>query len=275
MSLIPLIQSFERIRIKGPAPQGLHDAIEERDHKKIGVLLSKGANPNARDKEQMTPLERAFRLCDANSVELLLRYGANLHRHFEQNPLTYRLLLDVFRSTKLFGKFVHYGMDVHVCDTTHRQTPLHHAVDLQNHAAVEVLIAAEADVNCQDIHGRTPMHYAAFNSDHISLYMLRQAHADMSIKDNEGRTPQDITDPESINLSFIYQPVMPLLSLCMHFATMHLIRESEFKKPDLEKIQYIDTFGNIVYAKTTSKTTHRPVSRGATPLPLFKKLKIC
>ena len=77
-------------------------------------------------------------------------------------------------------------------------TPLHEAVQF-NHdaaalkAAVEVLLAAGANVRAKDYFGREPLHRAALNSSAeasaAAAEALLEAGADALAKDNRGRTP--------------------------------------------------------------------------------------
>ena len=137
---------FDRAAEKG-SPLGVHR------------LLQEGADPNVRDNEKWTPLDRAAASLDgAETVERLLEAGANPH--------------------------VSNGKD--------QQTPLHLAVQSDSPESVNHLLEAKASPGVADSEGRTPLHYAAANCSPEITERLLEAGADPSVRDNAGRTPLDV-----------------------------------------------------------------------------------
>lgn len=60
----------------------VHQAVIDRDNKKLKALLAKGANPNLRDAEDRTPLYLAIANKNVEAVKALLDAGANPHFRF-------------------------------------------------------------------------------------------------------------------------------------------------------------------------------------------------
>lgn len=66
-------------------------------------------------------------------------------------------------------------------------TPLHLAAMNPDLSAMDVLLAAGADLNARDVDGSTPIHMAAYASRAGHVQRLLQAGADPLIKNNFGR----------------------------------------------------------------------------------------
>ena len=97
---------------------------------KVIELISKGADVNAKDKDERTPLHLAAQYGHTEIVELLLKKES----------------IDVNAKNK-------YG-----------QTPLHHAAWEDHTAIVELLLKKKSiDVNAKDEYDQTPLHSAALN----------------------------------------------------------------------------------------------------------------
>ncbi|MBT8421290.1 MAG: ankyrin repeat domain-containing protein, partial [Gammaproteobacteria bacterium] len=57
-------------------------SIARRHDPVTRLLLTKGANPNAFDRDGQTALSEASAVGDEDTVDLLLRYGADPTQHF-------------------------------------------------------------------------------------------------------------------------------------------------------------------------------------------------
>jgi ankyrin repeat protein len=80
------------------------------------------------------------------------------------------------------------GIDLNKFQST-RYSPLHHAVDLGNKKAVELLIRYGADINLKDLAGNTPLHFAALEGDLKLIRVLMENGADEEITNERGETP--------------------------------------------------------------------------------------
>ena len=116
------------------------------------LLIAKGANVNARDKEGRTPLYIATEHSSKEIAKLLIANGADVN------------------ARKNAGH-------------NEGQTPLHR---VYNKEIAELLIAKGANVNARDKEGRTPL-YMAYNKEIVELLIANGA--DINAKDNQGKTP--------------------------------------------------------------------------------------
>lgn len=73
-------------------------------------------------------------------------------------------------------------------------TPLHLAAINPDASAIEVLLAAGADVNAKDEEDFTPLHMAAFHRQADYALLLLEAGADVNAKTVSGRTPLSMAE---------------------------------------------------------------------------------
>jgi ankyrin repeat protein len=68
-------------------------------------------------------------------------------------------------------------------------TPLHLAATNSDPGALQVLLAAGANVNAKDAEGNTPLHMAAYTNRYEQARLLLEAGADIEAVSSGGRTP--------------------------------------------------------------------------------------
>lgn len=130
----------------------------------IRLLLSFGANPNVKDKND-TPLTKAVLFNDVESVKMLLEYGA------DPNIIANRGITAI-----------HYTVN-------------HVGEDVSKHNEIfDMLIKAGADINHQDNLGNTTLIFASMVGDIDRVKALLANGADVSIKNNKGQTFMDVAD---------------------------------------------------------------------------------
>src|SRR5215471_13368226 len=153
----------------------------------IKALLAHGANPNAQLRapalqrahtpgegtltEGATPLMRAAKNGDAAAIRILLAHGAD-PAIAQKNHTT----------ALMFAAGLGRGLGVFAKD---------YATETELLEAVQVLVAAGADVNAIADNGQTPMHFAAQASDEIVRFLAAHG-ARLDAKDKQGRTPLDM-----------------------------------------------------------------------------------
>ena len=162
--------------------------------KKIKSLLEKGASPNSNyiRFSDFSLLHQAVRNNCPTLVEILISSGADLeakdnsgetplHSAAERNHLELAELL------------ISSGAEVNV-KRNDGSMPLHDAAANDSLAVAELLISSGAEVNVKDNSGWTPLHWAAYNNSLEIAQLLISSGADLEAKDNYGRTPYNCSD---------------------------------------------------------------------------------
>ena len=204
------------LAIKGERPTEIIAALEARAHRlscghwtnlegtegffkfataaDVSRCLTAGADPNARDKFNRTPLHLAVMHNDNPAVlAVLLDAGADLDArdHWDWTPLQFASV----RGENSVA--VAALLDAGAAPNLHDQdgsTPLHNAASWHDNPTVAAaLLDGGADPNSRDQLGRTPLHLAAsWNDKPAVLAELLDAGADPTLKDNDGDTPLDV-----------------------------------------------------------------------------------
>lgn len=115
--------------------------VDPTDTKSLELLLRFGADPNARDRQSMTPLMKACRNPEAIDATYLL---------------------------------ISYGADVNAMTNEDQKTPLHYAVLSGNLSLVEILVFNGARVQFSKNYSKPPPHYFAVLRGHVEIlvYLL-------------------------------------------------------------------------------------------------------
>jgi ankyrin repeat protein/beta-lactamase regulating signal transducer with metallopeptidase domain len=134
----------------------LHEATAAGDADQVKLLLSKGADINAKDKDGRTPLHSAAWYGRKDAAQVLIAKGANVNE------------------TDVSG-----------------QTPLHLAASFRWRFVPELLLAKGANVNARDKAGNTPLHIAAGDQGPKKdfLEFLLAKGADVNARNDKGETP--------------------------------------------------------------------------------------
>jgi len=125
----------------------------------VKLLLDHGADPNARNIQQDTPILKAF---NGAVVKLLLDHGADAKamNSDENTMITNAIIYRDMDMLKVLLEHEH-GFDVNARDNMQR-TALHYAMFFtsENEDMVKQLLDLKADVNVRDEHQNTPLHLA-------------------------------------------------------------------------------------------------------------------
>lgn len=136
----------------------LHHAAASGKEKYFRILLEAGADPRARNRENLTPLHFAAHLLGNKEVFMIL-VGAgadiNARDNIGKTPLHYTAFWDRDVCTCL----MELGADPNA-KCMFGKTPLHEAASRGATIALKQLLEAEPNVNEQDLEGWTPLDYA-------------------------------------------------------------------------------------------------------------------
>lgn len=145
----------------------LREACDKGYEKVVKALLEAGANIEAKDEDDQTSLHHAANGGHPEAAKLLLEAGAKTEVH-----------------TK--------GSDTGLILDNQGRTPLHLAAEQNNAEVVQILLAAEADVNALSTIEQNPLHRIAVCCDGDGgkvVQILVEAGANIEAKDSMGYTP--------------------------------------------------------------------------------------
>ena len=129
-------------------------------HKEVvGMLITKGADVNAKSGGGWTPLHYATGGNDKEIVLLLIAKGADLNAKNANDRIT-PLHWAAWRGHKEIAELlITKGADVNT-KNKNGGTPLHNDIWKGHKKIVELLIAKGADLNATDVDGETPLNWA-------------------------------------------------------------------------------------------------------------------
>jgi len=151
--------------------KSLFEAVRKGDIEQVGLLISKGADVNAKDKRGETPLHHVALKGHKDVAELLIAKGAHVDAkdNWSNTPLG---LTTIDGHRDVAELFIAKGADVNAKEED-GWTPLHWAAWHGQKNIVELLIAKEADVNSKDKDGKTPADSAIENKGRFQNEILK------------------------------------------------------------------------------------------------------
>lgn len=184
----------------------LHLLVTLNDYARIRLLLAKNTSYlRAGDAEDATALHYASAVANAETVKLLLAFGAKVNAvtAHEETPLLWALIeprpeerqQKIAQLIKARARINHANME--------GETPLHQS--FRDAAITDLLLKHGADVHAQNIYQWTPLHYTCLYDDFIkNSEQLLAYDADPNVPDDEGLTPLHLTiqngSPETARL---------------------------------------------------------------------------
>lgn len=143
------------------------------------ALITAGANANAQDVDDMTPLHLATERGYREIVQALIRAGADVNAQSTMHGVVRQIR---FRAGHFFNE----------PENILNVRSLHYAAREGHLEIVQMLLAAGADVNVQDGQGWTPLHVAARNGHREMVQALIAVGADRTIRNRDGHTALDV-----------------------------------------------------------------------------------
>ncbi|MBN1507520.1 MAG: ankyrin repeat domain-containing protein [Sedimentisphaerales bacterium] len=181
-----------------PSTTALHRAASACDIRSIELLISHGADVNARDWHGHTPLHHVaarqtthsnlyWTPSSKDTVAALIGHGAQIDAkdRYGRTPLHYALRSGDEDVVRLL---VASGASVSAADNK-GNTSLHLAARRGSADIADLLIARGADVHARDRMGSTPLHAATVGTRDDLIARLLARGADINATDKKGRTP--------------------------------------------------------------------------------------
>ncbi|GIY72033.1 ankyrin repeat and SOCS box protein 5 [Caerostris darwini] len=194
----------------------LHDACEQSDVDLAEMLIYYGANINAVDRDNRTPLLTACRWSSNPCVEFLVNLGADVNIAPDNDTVLHTSCIRGF--PEYTALLIRAGANLDV-NYHNRGTPLYNAAFSCQPLCARILLRAGALVNLAiPVDRDTPLHVAAIEADLEVAKVLIEFGADVYARNDENKTPVDILDEREGELYNLLvqtaaQPV-PLKDLC-------------------------------------------------------------
>ena len=157
----------------------------------VQVLLEYGTDPNARDAKGRTPLYMASDCGTPAVVRVLLKHGADAKAQNKDN----KTALHQVEGEEVTRLLLDHGADANALDIDNR-TPLHCVSEDGQVGAARVLLEHGVDANARDANNMTPLHLASDPKYRFRVEgclevarLLLQYDSDINARDDEGRTP--------------------------------------------------------------------------------------
>lgn len=207
----------------------LHQAVRNQNNKMVKLLISKGADINAKNAYRYTPLYLAVEKNNKKIVELLIAKGADVNSENRYDGIT-PLHLAVDKNNKemvelliakgadinaknKYGDTALYGANKEVTElliakganinatNNYGDTLLHYA----SKEVAELLIAKGLNINATNNDGDTPLHLAAKNDKTEVIELLIAKGADVNARNNDGNTP--VHQAAAFNYKDLAEPI--------------------------------------------------------------------
>jgi ankyrin repeat protein len=148
------------------------------------VLLEHGADVNARDDRRCTPLHWASEAGQLVVAQVLLSHGADVSAQREDNQTP----LHRAKDEKVARLLLEHGADANTLDIENR-TPLHLASEFGRVGVARVLLEHGVDANPQDKERCTPLYWASCWGKPAVVQILLSHGADVTAQCKNNQTP--------------------------------------------------------------------------------------
>jgi ankyrin repeat protein len=147
------------------------------------LLLNGGANINAINKDNETPLTEAAGWEDDSLVAFLLANGADVRKGNTSEALAFAVGFKKFQTLKML---IEHGMPVNTGKA--EDTPLHTAAIEPGIKYVQYLLDHGANPNQANMEGKTPLMHAAYSGNREAVKLLLEHGAKINATDSDGET---------------------------------------------------------------------------------------
>ena len=172
----------------------LHHAVHESNQEIIERLLKEGMSPNERCQHKITPLQIAVQNNDEKSVDLLIKFGADVNTHvtvIDEDEAEIDMTPLAIASCLNFGKIVQklLSANADINENVHeRQNALTFALASDANESTKILLDCGASVNNKDAKENTPIMIAARYGNPEIITLLLEKGAEINWSNKFGQT---------------------------------------------------------------------------------------
>lgn len=159
----------------------------------VRFLISKGADVNARDARNKTPLHHVYGVEAAN---ILIEAGADIgavddRKNTPLHAMVWDVCADVADTLLMNGAS-------HQATNFIGMTPLHWAAYYNGAEVIKVLLSHYADINATARHGKTALHIAMDRRSVDAISILLDSGVDTEMKDDSGYVARDFIEDSEL-----------------------------------------------------------------------------
>ena len=171
------------------------------DHKEelAELVISQGADVNAKNKYGLTPLHMAARNGHLKLIELLLKHNADINSSEGADQSTPLHLATCHQQVKAMDILLNNKADVtamkcngmnvlHIMALINPETSEEPEFIESYNDIIATFIEKGCDIDAQDINGRAPLHLASWDHNNAATWAFLQHFADINIEDHAGET---------------------------------------------------------------------------------------
>ena len=171
--------------LNGVGDTALHIAVKNSDSKEVGLLLGKGADLLATNRDDMTPIHCAAKYSAPEPLEILLGYvkqpcDLDLRERYGDTALHLAVVSELSKNVAML---LEKGADVLASDAFDR-TPIHYAAKYSTPELLEMLlryVKQPCELDLRDEYGDTALHRAIRAKSTVKVEMLLRKGADFTV----------------------------------------------------------------------------------------------
>ncbi|KAK9695472.1 Ankyrin repeats (3 copies) [Popillia japonica] len=159
----------------------LHLAVEMGNQEIVELLLAKGANADASNKNGESPFGIAIRKGNMDIINKLKPYiDINFRNSF--NEETYLHYAVAEKNSYVVSYLLRRGVDINA-QNIYNETPLHYSVKRMDTGITEMLLGDGANVFAENVYRKTPLYYAmkAKNMEFFRLLLQKNSNHQYAI----------------------------------------------------------------------------------------------
>ena len=181
----------ERVKATEDLLSVYHDDSKSVTADDIRLLISKGANVNARSRSYLTPLMQAAYESNPEIIQVLIENGADLEARSGTKSTALKLAACFSKSPEVVQVLIDNGAEIESRDEYGR-TPLMIRASyfsLGSPENIQVLLENGADIEARDHEGMTPLMRAASGNQPENIQVLLENGAQINARDTYNGTP--------------------------------------------------------------------------------------